>query len=154
MDVQNNSIKITNPTFPANVELSNDKRKSFVLNGEHQRKWIAENPNNHIGIRLKIDGALITTSQQNKCDNGLLIDDNRLYLIEFKGKDYTTAARQLVETKKFFKENYSDYHLNFHARIIGKSFPRAQTENQIARKFLQTNFTDVRLFETNKKEQI
>ena len=31
MDVQNNGIRISEPSFPDNVELSNDKRKSFVL---------------------------------------------------------------------------------------------------------------------------
>lgn len=38
MDVQNNGIKITDPAFSTDVELSNDKRQSFVLKGEHKRK--------------------------------------------------------------------------------------------------------------------
>ena len=102
MDVQNNGIKITDPAFSTDVELSNDKRQSFVLKGEHKRKWTAENPNKHIGVCLKIDDALIATEKQNKCDCGLLLDDNRLYLVEFKGDDYKTAVIQLTETKKYF----------------------------------------------------
>ena len=62
MDVQNNGIKITDPAFSTDVELSNDTRKFFALKGEHKRSWTAENPNMHIGVCLKIDGALITTT--------------------------------------------------------------------------------------------
>ena len=148
MDVQNNGIKITAPTFSIDVELSNDTRASFVLKGEHKRKWTAHNPNKHIGICLKIDGALISNDQQNKCDCGLLLDDNRLYLVEFKGKAYKTAVSQLVETKKFFLSNYADYDWTFHARIVGKSFPKASTELQNAKLHLKSNFREnYQLFE-------
>ena len=106
MNVQNNGKHIIAPTFQANAELSNDIRKVFVLKGEHKRKWTAKNPGNHIGICLKIDDALITTQQNNKCDSGLLLDDNRLYLVEFKGKSYKDAVNQLIETLKFFKTDF------------------------------------------------
>ena len=141
MNVQNNGKQIIAPTFQTNAELSNDIRKFFVLKGEHKRKWTAKNPGNHIGICLKIDGALITT-QQNKCDSGLLLDDNRLYLVEFKGKSYKDAVNQLIETLKFFKthSSYSDYDFVFHARIVGKSFPRASTELQKAKVDLRSYF--------------
>ena len=154
MDVQNNGIRISKPSFPDNVELSNDKRKSFVLKGEHKRKWTAENPNNHIGVRLKIDGALIATSLQNKCDFGLLLDDNRLYLIELKGTNYKIAVTQLIETMRYFQTNYN-YNLVFYARIVGRSFPKATTELQIEKKNLRKCFGDrFRLFENDGEEKI
>lgn len=155
MDVQNNGIKITDPAFSTDVELSNDKRQSFVLKGEHKRKWTAENPNKHIGVCLKIDDALIATEKQNKCDCGLLLDDNRLYLVEFKGDDYKTAVIQLTETKKYFLSNYTDYDLAFHARIVGKSFPKATTELQKAKIDLKNNFgKNYKLFENKGSEKI
>lgn len=153
-NIQNNGIRITEPSFPADVELSNDKRKFFVLKGEHQRKWSAENPDNHIGIRLKIDGTLIATSLQNKCDYGLLLDDNRLYLVELKGIDYKTAVIQLVKTKEYFQANY-DYNLNFYARIVGRSYPKATTELQIAKQNLRKCFGEkYRLLENTGEEKI
>lgn len=155
MKVQNNGTRITAPSFSSNVELSNDERRSFLLKGEHKRKWAAENPNNHIGVCLKIDGALITTSQQNKCDGGLLLDDNRLYLVEFKGGDYKTAVSQLTDTRSFFLTNYSDYDFTYHARIVGSSFPKASTELQKAKRDLRKVFgSNVRLFENIGKERI
>ncbi len=154
MDVQNNGIKITEPSFPADVELSNDKRRFFVLKGEHQRKWTAENQNNHIGVRLKIDGTLIATSLQNKCDCGLLLDDNRLYLVELKGLDYKTAVNQLIKTKEYFRVKY-DYNFAFYARIVGRSFPKATTELQIAKQYLRKCFGEkYRLFENYGEEKI
>ena len=153
MDVQSNGIKITAPAFSNDVALSNDKRNFFVLKGEHKRN--AENPNQHIGVCLKIDGALITNDQQNKCDCGLLLDDNRLYLIEFKGKAYKTAVSQLVETKKYFLSNYADYDWAFHGRIVGKSFPKSSTELQVAKRELKNSFGEnYQLFENEGKEII
>jgi len=142
MDVQNNGKQITNPVFPAGVALSNDRRKSFVLQGEHKRNWKAENPDNRIGICLKIDGALITDNNINKCDAGLLLDDNRLYLVEFKGNDYSQAVNQVIETKKFFKTNYATIDFVFYARVVGKSFPKANTKLQNAKKLLSKNFPE------------
>lgn len=155
MDVQNNGTQITAPTFSSDVSLSNDIRKSFVLRGEHKRKWTANNPNNHIGVCLKIDGGLIKDNQENKCDASLLLDDNRLFLVEFKGKGYDDAVNQLITTKKFFQDNYPDYDLLFHARIVGKSFPKASTELQKAKKSLKMNFKDnYRMFENIGEERI
>ncbi len=155
MDVQFSSGKITAPRFGANAELSNDARKSFVLRGEHNRKWTAENPNNRIGICLKIDGGLIANSNQSTCDGGLLLNDNSLYLVEFKGKAYDDAANQLAETKKYFKNNYGKYNLIYYARIVGKSFPKASTELQKAKRDLKNNFgNNFRLFENEGKETI
>lgn len=139
MDVQNNGKEITVPAFAIGVE-SNDIRKFFVLKGEHKRKWTAKNPSNHIGVCLKIDGGLITDGQEKKCDGGLLLDDNRLFLVEFKGNGYPDAVVQLVKTKEYFLKNHSKYNLIFHARVVGKSFPKAGTELQNAKKTLKKIF--------------
>lgn len=155
MDIQNNGIKITAPTFPTIAVLSNDIRSSFVLRGEHNRKWSAENPNNHIGVCLKIDGALIATEQQPKCDCGLLLDDNRLYLVELKGKKYKDAVGQLLKTKDYFLAKYASYDIVFYARIVGRSFPKSTTELQNAKRELMMHFDkNYRLFENKGEEKI
>lgn len=154
MNIQNNGIEITDPKFPDDATLSNDTRKSFVLKGEHKRKWTAENPKNHIGIRLEIDGKLIKSKKINKCDGGLLVDDNRLYLVEFKGQNYEKAAEQLIKTKEYFKLNYKNYNFIFHARIIGKSFPKASTDKQNAMLKLKSHFSTFLPFETEGTENI
>ena len=82
------------------------------------------------------------------------MDDNRLYLVEFKGKAYDTAATQLIETKKHFKKNYGKYDLIFHARIVGKSFPKAPTSLQKAKRILKGDFDDFKLFEKDGKETV
>ena len=102
MSVSSDGKKITAPVFPSNAVESNDIRSNFTLKGEHNRSWTAENPDRHVGLCLKIDGGLIASTGQNKCDAGLLLDDDRLFLVEFKGTDYKHAAEQLGETKKYF----------------------------------------------------
>jgi hypothetical protein len=156
MSVRNDGKKITAPEFPSNAVESNDIRSNFTLNGEHNRSWTAENPGKRIGLRLKIDGGLIVSTKQNKCDAGLLLDDDRFFLVEFKGKDCKHAAEQLCETKKYFESEYSSFDFKFQARIVGKSFPKASTSRQAATRYLENNFgkNNYKFFENQGKEII
>jgi hypothetical protein len=156
MSVRNDGKNITAPVFPSNAVESNDIRSKFTLKGEHKRSWTAENPDGRIGLRLKIDGGLIVSTKQNKCDAGLLLDDDRFFLVEFKGKDCKHAAEQLCETKKYIEREYSSYNFEFHARIVGKSFPNASTSNQRAKLVLANNFgkNNYDFFENQGKETI
>jgi hypothetical protein len=156
MSVRNDGKKITAPEFPSNAVESNDIRSNFTLNGEHNRSWTAENPGKRIGLRLKIDGGLIVSTKQNKCDAGLLLDDDRFFLVEFKGTDYKHAAEQLGETKKYFQREYSSFDFKFQARIVGKSFPKASTSRQAATRYLENNFgkNNYKLYENKGREII
>lgn len=156
MSVSSDGKKITAPEFPSNAVESNDNRSNFTLKGEHKRSWTAENPNKHVGLCLKIDGGLIASTGQNKCDAGLLLDDDRLFLVEFKGKDYKHAAEQLCETKRYFDRNYSNIGFKFRARIVGKSFPKASTSRQAATRYLENNFgkNNYKFYENQGKETI
>jgi hypothetical protein len=156
MSVRNDGKKITAPEFPSKAVESNDNRSNFTLNGEHNRSWTAENPGKRIGLRLKIDGGLIVSTKQNKCDAGLLLDDDRFFLVEFKGKDCKHAAEQLCETKKYFESEYSSFDFKFQARIVGKSFPKASTSRQAATRYLENNFgkNNYKFFENQGKEII
>lgn len=156
MRVRNDGKKITDPVFPNDAVQSNDNRSNFTLEGEHRRSWTAENPDKRIGLRLKIDGGLIVSTGQNKCDAGLLLDDDRFFLVEFKGKDYKHAAEQLGETKKYFQREYSSFDFKFRARIVGKSFPKALTSRQAATRYLENNFgkNNYKFYEKQGKEII
>ena len=155
MNVKKDGGKITNPVFPNDAVLSNDNRSVFTLRGEHRRSWSTENPSRKVGVCLKIDGGLIKSTKQNKCDGGLLLDDNRLYLVEFKGKDYVHAVEQLKETKKYFENNYSKYNFDFYARIVGKSFPKSSTARQTAIRALEKYFgKKYKIFENQGNETI
>lgn len=156
MRVRNDGKKITDPVFPNDAVQSNDNRSNFTLEGEHRRSWTAENPDKRIGLRLKIDGGLIVSTKQNKCDAGLLLDDDRFFLVEFKGKDYKHAAEQLGETKKYFQREYSSFDFKFRARIVGKSFPKASTSRQTTIRVLEKNFgkNNYKIFENQGKEII
>lgn len=156
MSVSSDGKKITAPEFPSKAVESNDNRSNFTLKGEHKRSWTAENPDKHVGLCLKIDGGLIASTGQNKCDAGLLLDDDRLFLVEFKGKDYKHAAEQLCETKRYFQRQYSSCDFEFHARIVGKSFPKASTSKQTTTRVLEKNFgkNNYKIFENQGKEII
>lgn len=156
MSVSSDGKKITAPEFPSNAVESNDIRSNFTLKGEHNRSWTAENPGKRIGLRLKIDGGLIVSTKQNKCDAGLLLDDDRFFLVEFKGKDCKHAAEQLCETKKYFQREYSSFDFKFRARIVGKSFPKASTSRQAATRYLENNFgkNNYNFYENQGKEII
>lgn len=156
MNVRSDGKTITTPVFPTDAIQSNDNRSNFTLEGEHRRSWTAENPDKRIGLRLKIDGGLIVSTKQNKCDAGLLLDDDRFFLVEFKGKDYKHAAEQLGETKKYFQREYSSFDFKFRARIVGKSFPKASTSRQAATRYLENNFgkNNYKFYEKQGKEII
>lgn len=155
MSVSSDGKKITDPVFPNDAVLSNDNRSNFTLKGEHKRSWTAENPDKHVGLCLKIDGGLIVSTRQNRCDAGLLLDDDSLFLIEFKGKDYEHAIEQLKATKRYFEDNYSEYEFKFFARIVGKSFPKTSTTRQTAIRVLEKSFgKNYKIFENQGKETI
>lgn len=156
MNVRSDGKKITAPQFPSNAVESNDIRSNFTLRGEHNRSWTAENPVRHVGLCLKIDGGLIASTGQNKCDAGLLLDDDRLFLVEFKGKDYKHAAEQLCETKRYFQRQYSSFDFKFQARIVGKSFPKASTSRQTTTRVLENNFgkNNYKIYENQGREII
>ena len=84
-----------------------------------------------------------------------MLDDNRSFLVEFKGKDYEHAVEQLKATKRYFEDNYSEYEFKFFARIVGKSFPKTSTTRQTAIRVLEKSFgKNYKIFENQGKETI
>lgn len=70
---EENSL-IVDPSFPQDCVLGNDRRKIFAFS-ENNKTYRANNPEEKVGCMLQIDGKLIKSSDQKKCDNGLLVED-------------------------------------------------------------------------------
>lgn len=133
--VQNGEINY--PAFPSPAILSNDSRSYFSFS-ENGMTYKAANNNHIIGCCLQIDGKMYSTETK-KCDFGLLLEDNRFFLIELKGIDVGSACKQLLTTLDLLKkdENYKDYNFNYFCRIVAKKgTPAANTQRQKLEKIL------------------
>ena len=123
----NNIISIMR-SFPPNAIIKIDRRSVFAFQ-EKNKRYRANNITGKLGCMLQIDGNLFL-DQEKKCDNGLLLEDYRFFLIELKGKDVSHACKQLLCTLKKLKSNYS-YNFNFFCRIVAKKgIPRIDTHMQ------------------------
>lgn len=76
-----------------------DTRKNVVLKEpKESREYRIENKNGKEIVVYQIDGGLIKDNNVLKCDNGVLTEDDVLFLIELKGADYIHALEQLLST--------------------------------------------------------
>lgn len=149
-----NAYRIIEPSFPDDCVLSNDKRSVFAFD-EKGKTYKANNINSKVGCRLQIDGKLIAATTQKKCDNGLLVDDGRFFLIELKGEDVTSACKQLTKTLEELKQMYKAYSFDYYGRIVArKGIPMANTERQRAEmQFRSTNKNKKLVIRENKYEE-
>ena len=77
-----------------------DSRKLFVLE-EKSKKWIGKNITQKIGFTFQIDKDFMNDIESKKCDKGLFLENNDVYLVELKGVDFNTACKQLLVTLDF-----------------------------------------------------
>ena len=97
-----------------------DSRKLFVLE-EKGKKWIGKNITQKIGFTFQIDKDLMNDIESKKCDKGLFLENNDVYLVELKGVDFNTACKQLLVTLDFCKQNLGSY--NYFCRVVAKELP-------------------------------
>lgn len=97
-----------------------DSRKLFVLE-EKGKKWIGKNIAQKIGFTFQIDKDLMSDIESKKCDKGLFLENNDVYLVELKGVDFNTACKQLLVTLDFCKQNLGSY--NYFCRVVAKELP-------------------------------
>lgn len=97
-----------------------DSRKLFVLE-EKGKKWIGKNVKQKKGFTFQIDKDLMKNVDSKKCDKGLFLENNDVYLVELKGVDFNTACKQLLVTLDFCKENLGKY--NYFCRVVAKELP-------------------------------
>lgn len=123
-------------SFPKAAVISNDDRSLFVFS-EKNKTYRAKNPNKKIGCKLQIDGQLYLGNIK-KCDNGLLLEDSRFFLIELKGVNVCYACEQLLTTSKQLKQDYKGYNFDFFYRIVSRQGlpPKTNTKEQIFKRIM------------------
>ncbi|MBD5433317.1 MAG: hypothetical protein HDR35_03335 [Treponema sp.] len=89
-----------------------DNRKAAVFR-EKGKEYIAKNSEGKLLAGFQVDDGIIQSKEMQKCDKALLVNDERLYLIEFKGADIDTACEQLLSTYEFFLKCFKRYEYCF-----------------------------------------
>lgn len=123
-----------------------DRRKRISIK-EKGKKYSASNLEEKIVVQFHIDDIDNTDNTAKKCDYALYIhddedeykDDDRLILIELKGKDVTRALKQISSTIDNWVESYNLKPRKIDARIVvsGMQNPRyISTDLQRLRKRL------------------
>lgn len=105
-------------------------KKKVIVFSDNKSTYKATNKEQKEVCEITIDGALITDGA--RCDYGLWVEDNRLFLIELKGHDIEHACFQLLETYKYFMTHYKMERFSYKFRVIAARV-RATAPN------LQTN---------------
>ena len=101
-----------------------DNKKIFVLK-EKGKEYRAINQESKSCLELQIDKGIISNVQENKCDKGLIVlDDRKCILVELKGGDVSTACVQLDATfEKFSKSLLLNYKYDYFCRAIVTGMP-------------------------------
>lgn len=110
--------------------LSISKEKIIKVSGENKRKAYFSNPTPSDHIVGSIDGCIIKNGQ--RADN-FIANENKIVLIEFKGKDIEHACDQLFASAEHaeMQDYIRDKSLAF--LIVASNYPRAaNTKVQIA----------------------
>ena len=116
--------------------LSHDCKKKVSLHelGE-TRTYILHNNSAKEIVVYKIDGGLIKDNNVLKCDNGILTEDDWLFLIELKGADLNHALDQINSTIDILLKRPNKIVKKLNVRIVLSkvSIPRisASKENKL-----------------------
>lgn len=111
-----------------NVEFKNfviygpDNRTEYKLE-ENGKIYKAQNPENKTAYAIQIDGGLINSLEVKKCDKGLCVEkDKKIYLVELKGSDISTACKQLNSTLNYMQSQYPKY--TYYCRGVVSRLPK------------------------------
>jgi len=99
--------------------LCKDERQKIIVSEENRLKHTAKNINACRVRHYKIDGDIISSNDQLKCDYLLINDDKQdAYFIELKGKtDVKESMRQIQATINLLKGELSGY--IYYGRMVG-----------------------------------
>lgn len=79
--------------------LRHDCSKNVTLRELHEsRVYRLYNPRGLEVVFYKIDGGIIDSNEVNKCDYGILTENNDFFLVELKGADINHAIDQINST--------------------------------------------------------
>lgn len=133
-------------------KVSKDKRIVFKDTKGGQSTYIALNSSCKKVCKISIDGYLIN-HERKKCDFGLWVENNnKLFLIELKGRRVEDAIEQLYATHRFFCANYRDENFNYSFRIVASRInaPNLKTKINQERK----RGKDIKIFSQKGEENI
>ncbi|WP_199247514.1 hypothetical protein [[Phormidium] sp. ETS-05] len=101
----------------------------LIVAEEHKRKYILNNKAQNQICKIRIDGGVIDSQTQSKCDYMMVVcqsdkgskntDSGEIvYLIELKGKDLIKAVEQLTQTMTYF--DYENNSQVFARAVVSK----------------------------------
>lgn len=125
--------------------ISHDNRNEVVLMEPKQRKsrYKLINENNIEIVVYRVDGGIITSQEESKCDFAIYSKQKLLILVELKGGDYKHALEQLLNTIKllFFKPEVKVQQLNARVVLSKLRVPNIQiSEEKQLIKLLKTKY--------------
>lgn len=103
---------------------SHDCRPEVSLKDKREnRKYILVNDSNKEVVVYLVDGGIITTTSEKKCDYAIYTEDDLLILVELKGSDYLKALEQINNTITLLIKNQSIKLSKMHARVVLSRMP-------------------------------
>lgn len=89
-----------------------------IVCAEKSKKYEYINGSKHFIVKIRVDGCLIKTETERKCDFMILNcnEPKKAYLIELKGHDLNHAASQILNVINLFQRELLAYEI--HARIV------------------------------------
>ena len=117
-------------------------------------QWRGNNKSKKRVIKYRVDGGIITSKFESKCDYAVWVEGDRLYFIELKGSDYSHALEQIDSTlEKLIKDARVDVSsVNGRIVLTRSKVPniRYSKEMSLNKKLIKLNGTlasKVRIFE-------
>ncbi|WP_212375536.1 hypothetical protein [Acetobacter persici] len=84
-------------------------------------------------IVCRVDNCLISSNNDEKCDFMFIVENDKkekYILVELKGKDYTKAVRQIINTAEKLKFSSFDKSIVKESYIVGSPAPKMATTFQ------------------------
>lgn len=145
-------MKFTCQNFQENYQACTKcSEGKLVVAEENKRKYILQNPYQKKVCKVRIDGCVIPSPSQRKCDYLIIVCESKLaneqesdiYFIELKGRDLISAVEQLTQTIKYFQtEKY---------KITGKVFARLVLSKVVNPKSIEVDSRVIALRKLMKK---
>lgn len=99
---------------------------SIATCGENQRKFILNNANDF--IKVKLDGGVIPEGQKTECCDFYFYKEDEIEIfVELKGKDVPKSLSQLEESISLFSKKYQR---RYAFSVVKSSLPRTDTRLQ------------------------
>lgn len=95
---------------------------------ENKKKYVLQNPSKQKICKIRIDGCVIYSKTQRKCDYLIIVcESEHKYFIELKGRDLISAVEQLTETIKYFQSECYQSNGKVFARVVLSKVPMPKT---------------------------